>query len=48
MNKGELLPRNQKFLKGFKKLREYKFNKTRIIVNLGQKGTPDQIVEIVQ
>ena len=48
INNGELTPRNQKSLRGFKKLKEYKFNKIRIIVNTGQKGAPDTIVAIVK
>jgi len=48
INKEELTPRNQKSLRGFKKLKEYKFNKIRIIVNTGQKGAPDTIVAIVK
>ena len=48
INNGELTPRNQKSLTGFKKLKEYKFNKIRIIVNPGQKGGPDTIVAIVK
>ena len=48
INNGELTPRNQKSLTGFKKLKEYKFNKIRIIVNPGQKGAPDTIVGIVK
>jgi hypothetical protein len=47
MNKGELVPRNQKALQGFKNLKEVKLNKTRIIVNPGKNGAPDQIVGIV-
>ena len=48
IEKGELSSRNQKSLKGFKKLKEYKFNQVRIIVNPGQKGSPEEIVGIVQ
>ena len=33
---------------GFKKLKEYKFNKIQIIVEPGQKGAPEQIVGIVK
>jgi hypothetical protein len=33
---------------GFEKLKEYKFNKIRIIVEPGQKGAPEQIVGIVK
>ena len=39
--------RNQKALQGFKNLKEVKLNKTRIIVNPGKNGAPDQIVGIV-
>ena len=48
IEKGELTSRNQKSLQGFKKLKEYKFNKIRIIVKPGQKGAPEQIVGIVK
>jgi hypothetical protein len=48
IEKGELTSRNQKSLQGFKKLKEYKFNKIRIIVEPGQKGAPEQIVGIVK
>ena len=46
MNKGELLPRNQKNFKGFKTLKELKFTKTRMLVQPGINGSPDQIVAI--
>jgi hypothetical protein len=46
MNKGELLPRNQKPFKGFKTLKEIKLTDTRILVQPGQNGGPDQIVAI--
>jgi hypothetical protein len=48
IEKGELTSRNQKSLQGFKKLKEYKFNRIRIIVEPGQKGAPEQIVGIVK
>ena len=48
IEKGELTRRNQKSLNGFKKLKEYKFNKIRIIVNPVQKGAPEEIVGIVE
>lgn len=48
IEKGELTSRNQKSLQGFEKLKEYKFNKIRIIVESGQKGAPEQIVGIVK
>lgn len=38
----------EKPLKGFKSLTEYKFNKIRIIVKPGKKGAPDQIIGIVK
>lgn len=47
MDKGKLLPRNQKYLKGFKNLKEIKLNNTRIIVNPGKGDQPDEIVGIV-
>jgi hypothetical protein len=47
MNRGELVPRNQKALQGFKNLKEVKLNKTPIIVNPGKNGAPNQIVGIV-
>ena len=46
MNKGELLPRNQKNFKGFKTLKEIKLTDTRMLVQPGQNGGPDQIVAI--
>lgn len=46
MKKGELLPRNQKDLKGFKTLKEIKLNKSRILVQQGKNGAPDTIVAI--
>lgn len=46
MNKGELLPRNQKNFKGFKTLKEIKLTDTRMLVEPGQNGGPDQIVAI--
>lgn len=48
IDKGELTGRNLKFLKGFKSIKEYKFNKIRIIVKPGKKGAPDQIIGIVK
>ena len=46
--KKQLTSRNQKSLQCFKKLKEYKFNKIRIIVEPGQKSAPEQIVGIVK
>jgi hypothetical protein len=46
MNSGKLLPRNQKNFKGFKTLKELKFTKTRMLVQPGINGGPDQIVAI--
>ena len=46
MNKGELLPRNQKNFKGFKTLKEIKLTDTRMLVQPGKNGDPDQIVAI--
>jgi hypothetical protein len=46
MDKGELLPRNQKHLKGFKTLKEIKLTDTRMLVQLEKNGNPDQIVAI--
>lgn len=46
MNKGELLPRNQKNFKGFKTLKELKFTKTRMLIRPGINGSPDQVVAI--
>jgi hypothetical protein len=46
MDRGELVPRNQKDFKGFKTLKEIKLNKTRMLVNTGKKGAPDEIVAI--
>ena len=43
---GELLPRHQKNFKGFKTLKELKFTKTRMLVEPGRNGGPDQIVAI--
>lgn len=47
MNKGELLPRNQKNFKDFKTLKEIKLTNTRMIVKPGKNGVPDEIVTIV-
>ena len=46
MNKGELLPRNQKNFKGFKTLKEIKLTDTRMLVQPGKNGGPDEIVAI--
>jgi hypothetical protein len=46
MNSGKLLPRNKKNFKGFKTLKELKFTKTRMLVQPGINGGPDQIVAI--
>ena len=46
MNKGELLPRNKKTFKGFKTLKEIKFKTTRMLVQKGKNGRPDEIVAI--
>ena len=46
MNKGELLPRNQKNFKGFKTLKEIKLTDTRMLAQPGQNGGPDQIIAI--
>jgi hypothetical protein len=46
MNKGELLSRNQKNFKGFKTLKEIKLTDTRILLQPGQNGNPDQILAI--
>jgi hypothetical protein len=46
MNKGELLPRNQKNFKGFKTLKEIKLTDTRMLIQPGKNGDPDQIVAI--
>ena len=46
MSKAELLPRNQKNFKGFKTLKEIKLTDTRMLVQRGQNGGPDQIVAI--
>jgi len=46
MNKGELLPQNQKNFKGFKTLKEIKLTDTRMLVQPGKNGDPDQIVAI--
>lgn len=43
-----LTDRNEKFLQGFADLKEYKFNKIRIIFKPGKNGSPDQIVAIVK
>ena len=45
-NRGELLPRNERNLKGFKTLTEIKLTDTRIIVQLGKNGGQDKIVTI--
>lgn len=46
MDRGELLPRNEKNFKGFKELKEIKLTNTRMLVKPGQKGAPDEIVVI--
>ena len=46
MNKGELLPRNQKNFQNFKTLKEGKLNKTRMLVKAGKDGNPNEIVAI--
>jgi hypothetical protein len=46
IDKGELLPRNQKTFKACKTLNEIKFGKTRMLTQTGQNGGPDQIVAI--
>ena len=46
INKGELLPRNQKNFKGFKTLNEIKLNDTRMLVQPRKNGDPDKIVAI--
>jgi hypothetical protein len=46
INTGKLLPRHQKNFKGFKTLKELKFNKTRMLVQPGTDGGTDQIVAI--
>jgi len=46
MNKGELLLRNQKNLKGFKTLKEIKLTDTRMLVQPGKNGGLDEIVAI--
>jgi len=46
MNRGELLPRNQKNFKGFKTLKEIKLKDTRMLVEPGKNGGPDKIVAI--
>lgn len=47
IDRGELLPRNQKDFKGFKTLKELKFTKTRILVRPGKNGKPDEIIAIL-
>lgn len=46
IDKGELLPRNQKDFKGFKSLKEFKFSDTRMLMQPGKDGEPDEIVVI--
>ena len=46
IDKGELLPRNQKDFKGFKSLKEFKFSKTRMLMQPGKDNEPDKIVVI--
>ena len=47
MDRGELLPRNQKDFKGMKGIKEVKLNDTRMLVRIGKNGKPDEIVAIV-
>lgn len=46
IDRGELLPRNQKDFKGFTTLKELKFTETRMLVRPGKKGEPDEIIAI--
>ena len=46
MDKGELLPRNEKNFKGFKTLKEVKLTDTRMLIRSGKNGQPDEIVGI--
>ena len=46
MDRGELLPRNEKNFQSFKELKEIKLQDTRMLVKPGQKGAPDEIVVI--
>jgi hypothetical protein len=46
IDKGKLLPRNEKELKGFKTLKEIKLKNTRMLVQRRKDGAPDQIVAI--
>ena len=46
MDKGELVPRNQKNFKGFKTLKEIKLTKTRMLLQTGKNGAPNEIVAI--
>ena len=46
IDRGELLPRNQKNFKGFKTLKEIKLTKTRMLVQPGKNGAPDTILAI--
>jgi len=46
MDRGELLPRNQKYFKDFKTLKEIKLKDTRILIQSGKNGVPDEIVAI--
>ena len=46
IDRGELLPRNEKDFKGFKTLKELKFTKTRMLVRPGKNGKPDEIIAI--
>ena len=46
IEKGELLPRNEKDFKGFKSLKELKFSNTRMLMQPGKDGEPDKIVVI--
>jgi hypothetical protein len=46
MDKGKLLSRDQKNFKGFNTLKEIKLKKTRMLLQSGQNGGPDQIVAI--
>jgi hypothetical protein len=46
INNDRLLPRNLSSVEGFDTLRELKFKDTRMIVQVGKNGNPDQIVAI--
>jgi len=47
LDRAKLVPRNQKDFKGFKTLKEIKLTNTRMLIQVGKNGAPDEIVAIL-